>query len=148
MTSSKTQTNHKVDIVQTWLNKVPYATFLGIAVDLLDDELVFVLPQHENLIGNPSLPSIHGGVIGAFMEQAATFHLLASMEQPVLPKIINFSLDYLRATRVQETFAQCNVTRQGRFIANVSITAWQDDKASPTSIARAHFLIPENETQE
>ncbi|RLQ22040.1 PaaI family thioesterase [Seongchinamella sediminis] len=89
------------------------------------------------------LPAIHGGVVGGFMEQAAALHLIAKMPQPVVPKTKNFSLDYLRPTRLRDTFAQCTLTRQGRQVANVSISAWQESRDTPCAIARAHFLIPE-----
>ena len=132
------------ETLQLWLKKVPYAAFLGIRAELRDNnEILFILPEDKKLIGNPSLPALHGGVVGAFMEQAAAFHLIARMEKPVLPRIINFSLDYLRPARLRDTYAQCNLTRQGRFIANVSIKAWQEQSDEPNAIARAHFLIPE-----
>jgi acyl-coenzyme A thioesterase PaaI-like protein len=136
------------ETLQLWIKKVPYAAFLGIRAELKDNDILFILPQDEKLIGNPSLPSLHGGVIGAFMEQAAAFHLIAKMDKPVLPKIINFSLDYLRAGRLKDTYAQCTVTRQGRSIANVSIVCWQKNLEEPTAMARAHFLFPETETPE
>ena len=129
----------------SWLAKVPYAVYLGIRAELHDNAILFILPQDEKLVGNPSLPALHGGVVGAFMEQAAAFHLIAKMPKPVLPKIINFSLDYLRPARLCETYAQCNLTRQGRFIANVTITAWQQSRDQPNAIARAHFLLPETD---
>jgi acyl-coenzyme A thioesterase PaaI-like protein len=133
------------DTLRLWLKKVPYAVFLGIRAELYEGEILFILPEHEKLIGNPSLPALHGGVVGAFMEQAAAFHLIAKMSRPVLPKIINFSLDYLRPARLCDTYAQCKLTRQGRFIANVTITAWQEQNLQPNAIARAHFLIPESD---
>lgn len=134
--------------LQLWLSKVPYAAYLGIRAEVKGDDILFVLPASEHLIGNPVLPAIHGGVVGAFMEQAGAFHLVARMPQPVLPKTINFSLDYLRAARKRDTYAQCSVTRQGKFIANVSIVAWQQDRAAPTSTARAHFLVPSDVSAE
>ena len=112
------------------------------------NELLFVLPQDKKCIGNPTLPALHGGVVGAFMEQAAAFHLVACMTEPALPKVINFSLDYLRPCRLRETYAQCILTRQGRQVANVSITAWQEQSDQPNAIARAHFLIPESNNEE
>ena len=133
------------ETLKLWLKKVPYAVYLGIQAELHDDEILFILPESGKLIGNPSLPAIHGGVVGAFMEQAAAFHLIAKMEKPVLPKIINFSLDYLRPARLRNTYAQCKVTRQGRAIANVTITSWQEHIDEPNAIARAHFLIPETD---
>jgi len=131
--------------LQRWLKKVPYAAYLGIQAEVHGNEIMFILPEDEKLIGNPTLPAIHGGVVGAFMEQAAAFHLIAKMEQPVLPKIIDFSLDYLRPARLRDTYAQCTLTRQGRFIANISITAWQEHSATPNAMARAHFLLPETD---
>ena len=139
------QQEPSAETLQLWLKKVPYATFLGIRAEVHENEILFVLPEDEKLIGNPSLPALHGGVIGAFMEQAGAFHLIAKMDKPVLPKIINFSLDYLRPARLKDTYAACRLTRQGRFIANISITAWQENREQPNALARAHFLIPEDD---
>ena len=133
-----------VATLSAWLKKVPYAAYLGIRAEVRGDDILFILPGDEKMIGNPSLPALHGGVVGAFMEQAGTFHLLAKMQNPVLPKIIDFSLDYLRPARLRETYARCELNRQGRFIANISITAWQQRESKPAAMARAHFLIPED----
>ena len=133
------------DTLTLWLQKIPYAVYLGIRAEVEDNDILFVLPADRKLIGNPTLPAIHGGVVGAFMEQAATLHLLAKMDDPVLPRIINFSLDYLRPARLRDTFARCTLTRQGRQIANVSITAWQENSELPVSIARAHFLVQDQD---
>lgn len=131
------------DTLALWLQKVPFAAYLGIQAQVENNDILFILPANRKLIGNPTLPAIHGGVIGAFMEQAAGFHLLAKMDNPVLPKIINFSLDYLRPARPQDSFARCTLIRQGRQIANVSITAWQKHIDTPVAIARGHFLVPD-----
>ncbi len=128
-----------------WLQKIPFAAYLGIRAQILETEILFILPENDQLVGNAMLPAIHGGVVGGFMEQAAALHLIARMDQPVVPKIINFSLDYLRPTRLRDTYAQCIVTRQGRQVANLAITAWQERRESPCATARAHFLIPESE---
>jgi len=133
------------DTLAMWLGKIPYASYLGIRAQIEGGDILFVLPADRKLIGNPTLPAIHGGVIGAFMEQAGALHLLAKMQDPVLPKIINFSLDYLRPARLCDTYAQCKLTRQGRFIANITVSAWQQQSDQPNAIARAHFLLPESE---
>lgn len=128
-----------------WLAKIPFAAHLGMHAQVIGEEILFVLPADDRLIGNPMLPAVHGGVVGGFMEQAAALHLIARMDQPAVPKTINFSLDYLRPTRLQDTFAQCDVTRQGRQVANVAITAWQTSREAPCATARVHFLIPGSE---
>ena len=136
------QRDPDAETLRLWLKKVPYASFLGIEAEVRGGDILFILPDDERLIGNPGLPAIHGGVVGAFMEQAAAFHLIARMNRPVLPKIIDFSLDYLRPARLRPTYAQCVLTRQGRQIANVSVSAWQVHSDEPNAIARVHFLIP------
>ena len=130
--------------LELWLQKVPYAMFLGIKAELCETDILFTLPEDKRFVGNPSLPALHGGVIGAFMEQAAALHLIANMDNPTLPKIINFSLDYLRPARLRDTYAKCLLSRQGRFISHISITAWQENIDQPNAIARAHFLTPEH----
>ncbi len=125
------------------LNLIPYAKLIGIECLRLGDDLVFKLPANPDNIGNPMLPAIHGGVIAGFMEHAAMLHLLMFMGVPHLPKIIDFSIDYLRAGHYRDSYCQCRVWRQGRRVANVAITAWQTTQAEPIATARAHFKVDE-----
>lgn len=122
---------------------IPYAQLIGAECTRQGDELLFHLPASPENIGNPLLPAIHGGVIAGFMELSAAIHLLIVTRAPGVPKIIDFSLDYLRAGQFRDTYAKCQVWRQGRRVANVAITAWQDDAAGPIATARAHFKIQE-----
>ncbi|WP_339560317.1 PaaI family thioesterase [Pseudomonas sp. EA_65y_Pfl1_P113] len=123
------------------LNLIPYAKLIGIECTRLGDELLFRLPASKDNIGNPILPALHGGVIAGFMELSAALHLLVFTGTPGIPKIIDFSLDYLRAGQFRDTYAKCQVWRQGRRVANVAITAWQSIAAEPIATARAHFKI-------
>ena len=125
------------------LHLIPYAKLIGIECSRLGDELLFRLPANKDNIGNPLLPAIHGGVIAGFMELAAALHLVVFTGSPGVPKIIDFSLDYLRAGQFRDTYAKCQVCRQGRRVANVAITAWQSTAAEPIATARAHFKIEE-----
>lgn len=120
---------------------VPYARLIGMECLRLGDEMVFRLPSNMDNIGNPTLPALHGGVIAGFMEHAAMLHLLMFMGSPHLPKIIDFSIDYLRAGHYRDTFAACQVWRQGRRVANVAVTAWQTNQNEPIATARCHFKV-------
>jgi acyl-coenzyme A thioesterase PaaI-like protein len=125
------------------LELIPYARLIGVECSRVGDELLFRLPANKDNIGNPLLPAIHGGVIAGFMELCAALHLLIFTGSPEVPKIIDFSLDYLRAGHFRDTWARCQVARQGRRVANVAITAWQSTEAEPIATARAHFKIEE-----
>ena len=134
---------HERGDYEALLNLVPYAKLIGIECSRLGDELLFRLPANKDNIGNPILPALHGGVIAGFMELSAALHLLVFTGVPGLPKIIDFSLDYLRAGQFRDTYAKCQVWRQGRRVANVAITVWQSTAAEPIATARAHFKIEE-----
>jgi len=120
---------------------IPYAQFIGLEFMEEGNTQCFKLKQQDSNIGNPILPSIHGGVIGGFMELASAMHLLVSQSTPKFPKIIDFSLDYLRAGQNRETYAFCEVSRQGGRVANVEVHAWQESRDKPIALARAHFLL-------
>ena len=132
---------------------VPYIRFLGIQFDRRGDELTAVLPFDAKLIGNSMIPALHGGVTAAFMEVAAIIELAWSsqwveMEQGVtggmlLPKTIDFNVDYLRSGLPRDAYARAVVTRSGRRFASVQVQAWQDNRAKPFAMASAHFLMPE-----
>ena len=129
---------------QRLMDRVPYARFLGIEVNAMGEELTFLLPRNETIVGNPTLPALHGGAVAGFMEQSALIFLLLEMGEPRLPKTIDFTIDYLRAGHYRDTFAECRVTRLGRRVANVHISAWQVRREDPIAIARAHFLLAED----
>lgn len=121
---------------------IPYAQLIGVMFEQADDgDLIFKLPRKASNIGNPILPAIHGGVLGGFMELSSALYLLVSQSTLKYPKIIDFSLDYLRAGMDQDTYAFCRVTRQGGRVANVEVQAWQTDRDKPIALARAHFLL-------
>ncbi|MEN2397021.1 PaaI family thioesterase [Pseudomonas halotolerans] len=126
------------------LASIPYARLIGVECSRQGEELLFRLPANKDNIGNPLLPAIHGGVIAGFMELSAAVYLLIATRATGVPKIIDFSLDYLRAGQFRDTYARCQVWRQGRRVANVAITAWQDAEAQPIATARAHFKIQES----
>ncbi len=123
------------------LEHVPYAKFIGMGVERFGDELVFKLPAKDDNIGNPILPALHGGVIAGFMEMSAIVQLMVFMQTTKVPKVVDFSIDYLRAGYHKDSFAECKITRQGRRVANVSINCWQTNRKHLIATARAHFLI-------
>ena len=120
---------------------VPYLGFLGIDFHQDGAEPALKMPFQEKLVGNPTLPALHGGVTGALLESAAIATVILQVETPKLPKIVNIAIDYLRPGRPIDTFAWGRITRQGRRIVNVQAVAWQDDRDNPIASASAHFLI-------
>ena len=123
------------------LQATPYAQFLGISIDVVDDQYVCHLSFRDEHIGNPLLPALHGGVTGALLESAAIFHLVWTLNTTTIPKTINMSVDYLRPGRTVDTYASGVVTKQGRRVSNVRVEAWQESRDKPIAAAHGHFLL-------
>ena len=139
-----------VESLHALLENTPYTKMLGIGVQEPAPRgetgaPVFVLRFSEDIIGNVRLPAIHGGVIGAFLETAALATLIWASDSEFLPKTIDISIEYLRSGRPRDTFAQATITKHGRRVANVRVTAWQEDPARPIAAAHGHFLIKPRE---
>ncbi|MGG5291071.1 PaaI family thioesterase [Pseudomonas shirazensis] len=132
---------HAVGDYAPLLSLIPYAGLIGIECERQGEQLLFRLPASADNVGNPLLPAIHGGVIAGFMELSAALYLLVYSDSASIPKIIDFSIDYLRAGYLRDTYASCQLWRQGRRVTNVAISAWQDDRNLPIAMARAHFKI-------
>ena len=120
---------------------IPYARFMGITAELVDDDVVGRMRYSDHLVGNATVPALHGGTLGALMESTAIFKLLWKGETTAVPKTINITVEYLRGARPQDVFAKAVFTRRGRRVANVRVFAYQDDPQKPVAVATAHFLL-------
>jgi acyl-coenzyme A thioesterase PaaI-like protein len=127
---------------QMILDLIPYSSFIGTQAKVENENVIYWLERRASNIGNPSLPAIHGGVIGGFLELSAAIEILYVLDVNAVPKVVDFSLDYLRPGRYKTIYANCTVLRQGKKLVNVSATAWQDDPEKPIATARCHFLLP------
>ena len=139
---------------------VPYIRHLGIRFERRGDELTAILPYADRLIGNPHLPALHGGAIGAFLEIASLVELSWGMvwqmmedggpgsaaiqagHFPPMPKTIDFTVDYLRSGLPRDAYARARVNRSGRRYASVHVEGWQDNRARLFAQATGHFVMP------
>ena len=86
----------------------PYAGFIGMDVEIEDGRPLTILRKDSGNIGNPFVPMIHGGAVGALLEHAALMQLFFELELGLdrRPKIVNISIDYLRPCLLEDTFAR------------------------------------------
>lgn len=141
---------------------IPYARFLGVSFQRLGDELTGTLKFSPEIIGNPMLPAIHGGVTGAFLELTAQAEIAwaliwqqmesggaaaAAIEAgrfPPMPRTIDFTVDYLRSGLPRDAYARARITRMGRRYASVRVEAWQDERDRPHAMGMGHFAFPQD----
>jgi acyl-coenzyme A thioesterase PaaI-like protein len=131
--------------ISALVEAIPYLRFLGISADTSSGELVGKLAYSDPLIGNASLPALHGGAIGALLESTAILQALWEQETSALPKIVTITIDFLRSGRPVDTFARGVITKAGRRVVNVGVEAWQEDRQRPIARANAIFLVSPSE---
>lgn len=125
------------------LEAIPYARHLGIR--LIDphesDEVAYHMPFDARRIGNPILPALHGGVVATFMQVVALSETYALLRDELLPKLVDFSIDYLSTAEPRDLFARCEIHRVGKRVAAVGIRCWQRTPNAPVALGRAHVFV-------
>lgn len=125
----------------TMIASVPYARFLGVTLEERDGSLLGRMKFADHLVGNPTLPALHGGTLGALLELAAQFELMYRAQTIMLPKTVTLTIDYLRSGRAVDTFVRAKTVRQGRRVATVHTWAWQEDESQPVAQATVKQLV-------
>ena len=127
------------------LFNIPYARQLGVCLHASGDErgIVLRLPFLQRLVGNQQSSYFHGGVVGSFMQITALAATFAELGDQRTPKLIDFSIDFLRHAGSKDLFARCGFERVGRRVAAVYIRCWQAAESAPVAVARAHLFVGE-----
>jgi uncharacterized protein (TIGR00369 family) len=97
------------------------------------------MPIADGLLGRPGF--LHGGAIAGLIENAAWVAVLDAIPDDARIKPITVTVDYLRGGAMAKTYAEAQIVRLGRRIANVLVTAWQEDRAKPIATANLKMMI-------
>lgn len=120
---------------------IPYAQMLGVRTEGAGRDLVCVMPFRADIVGNLTLPAVHGGVVGAFLELTALLQLVELAEGERVARPISFSIDYLRSAGPRDTYGRAEIVKHGRRIANVRVIAWQESPDKPVAAGIGNFSL-------
>lgn len=123
------------------IDAIPYFAFLGVEMTSRDGRRVAVMRFSEHLVGNPTVPALHGGTLGALLESVALLECLATTESTALPKTITLTIDYLRPGKTQDVFAEARVVKAGRRVMVLRCSAWQENEDAPIATATVHLKV-------
>lgn len=116
----------------------PFSRCLGIVAR---GDGTTAMPFARHLIGNPILPALHGGLIGAFLETTAIYGLRRNLDVQTQPKPIGLTVNYLRSGRPVDTYGNVSIVKHGRRVVAFEAKAWQDDPTKPIASAFGHFML-------
>jgi uncharacterized protein (TIGR00369 family) len=99
--------------------QIPFNRLLGIrARHLHPGTCVLVLPWSDDLIGDPTRPAVHGGVLSTLIDTAggaACFSMLTSRSDRV--STVDLRVDYLRPAPAADLMCTAQVVRMGNKVA-------------------------------
>ncbi|MBU7579005.1 MAG: PaaI family thioesterase [Porphyrobacter sp.] len=121
-----------------------YARSLGLTLTGEDEGGMPVLTVDFGSMVEGRPQHFHGGATAGLLENAGyaalRTALLAAGRDPGLQPI-NITVQYLAAGKSQASFAVGRITRLGRRNANVTVEAWQSDRARPIATAVMNILM-------
>jgi acyl-coenzyme A thioesterase PaaI-like protein len=96
----------------------------GALMGFVPEDTGLRMPFRAGLVGNGSLPSLHGGAVAAHMQAAASAALAARRARPA--RLITAHFSFLRFTGAADTLASATVELLGASVASVRVTSRQD----------------------
>ena len=98
------------------LLEAPFNRWMGLSLLALEDEAVEIgLTWREEMISNPRMRVVHGGVLGALIDTSADFAVAAKLGEPV--PTVDMRVDYHRPASPGNLRARARVVRLGSTLA-------------------------------
>jgi len=98
------------------LLEAPFNRWMGLSLLILADDVVEIgLTWREEMVSNPHLRVVHGGVLGALIDTSADFAVAAKLGEPV--PTVDMRVDYHRPATPGDLRARARVVRLGSTLA-------------------------------
>jgi len=123
------------------INAIPYAQKIGIDLSCKGENLVGRLAFSENLVGNPKIPALHGGILGSLLQITAKFQLMMTTRSTSMPRIFSCTTEYLLTPKPIDTFAVATIISQSRRFANIRVFGYQESPDQIIAAATVQLLI-------
>ena len=114
----------------------PYHRFLGLEFALNDGVAEVRMPFREELVSDPDVPYLHGGVIGALLDIAGDYAVAAQLGRGV--PTIDMRVDFLKAVGREPLVATARVVKLGRSVAIADAEA-RNDQGELVAVGRVLF---------
>lgn len=126
---------------------IPFNKMLGIQLeDISDGYALLKIPFRDELVGNPMLNALHGGLISTAMDTAggaAGMTTLTSMEDRI--STIDMRVDYLRPGQAKDLLVEGHITRSGNRIVATAMKAYHpDEEEKPIAEGRGVYNVKRN----
>ncbi|MBL4847979.1 MAG: hotdog fold thioesterase [Planctomycetes bacterium] len=125
-------------IEQFFVAGIPFNTFVGLElVEIERGRAVARIPFRPELIGDPTRPALHGGVISMLADTIGGAAVFSVTDPGDRVATIDLRVDYLLPGREADVYAEALVIRVGNRVGVASMRCWQPATTGEDSIAVA-----------
>ena len=126
-----------------FMASVPHNLALGVTILELSDRCARMsLPWREDLVGNPELGLLHGGVITALMDASCGAAVFMALDAPMPMATLDLRIDYLRpAARGETVLSRAECFRVTSNVAFVRGVAYHDKGSRTIASAAGSFML-------
>lgn len=112
----------------------PFHGWLGLQCTHVEKgRVTIVMPYRDELIGNPNIPAIHGGIIAGLIDLAGGAATFTFTNSPT--PTIDLRVDYIRPALQGDLVAEARVVNAGRTVAFVDVDVRQEGRLVATGRA-------------
>ena len=128
--------------IQAFCDRCPFNAWLGIRVTSAAAHGVELeVPWRDEILGSPTLLTVHGGVLAAVVDAAAGLSLLAILGRP--GPAIDLRVDFHRPVRSGPMRARGKVLRAGQSITSVEAFV-EDESGRLVASGRCVYFVAES----
>jgi uncharacterized protein (TIGR00369 family) len=118
------------ELIRFFEQDIPFNAWLGMkVVEAAAARVVLRVPFRPELVGDPSRPALHGGVLSALADTAGGLAVFAALGDPSRGRAstVDLRVDYLRPARLEDLACHAELVRMGNRVAVVRMTIRQGD---------------------
>ncbi len=123
---------------------IPFNKWLGMkVVEMSRGHVTLSIPWRPEIIGDPTIPALHGGVIGAVADAAGGIAVWTGLDN-VLARVstVDMRVDYLRPGKPETLIAVADVIRSGTRLGWADVRLHHAGRESElVATARAVYAI-------
>ena len=121
----------------------PFFRFLGMSFNSVEVGRVEIeIPFREELIGNPELQALHGGVISALLDTCGGASVWSQLGKGDRVSTVDLRVDYLRPGRPETLIGVGHVIRLGNRVGVAELRAYHPDREDePVAVGTGVFNV-------
>lgn len=121
------------------LHSAPFHAWLGIkVVDLNERSLTLEMPWRAEIVSNPNIQSMHGGVLASLVDLAGFYAILSRTR--LIQATSDLQVDYIKAATPGPIRAQATVVKLGKSVS-IARTDVTDEGGTLLAAGRGAYLM-------